>query len=57
MDYKQYAEKSRLKRFMKMLNEAKEDPEGFGMSVERVQQFEASMRKMVADYKRRYGAR
>ena len=57
MDYEQMAQKYRIQRFMKMLNQAKADPAGFGMSEERVQQFEASMRKMVADYKRKYGAR
>ncbi|WP_296142398.1 hypothetical protein [uncultured Anaerococcus sp.] len=56
MDREQMAQKFRIKRFMKMLNKAKSDPDSFGMSWPEVEQFEANMKKMVADYRRRYGA-
>lgn len=48
-------EKRRIKRFVKMYEELKEDPSAYDMDAKRLQEVKLGIKTMISDYRRKYG--
>lgn len=48
-------EKRRIKRFVKMYEELKENPGSYDMDAKRLQEVKLGIKKMIGDYRRKYG--
>ena len=48
-------EKRRIKRFVKMYEELKENPSAYDMDAKRLHEVKLGIKTMISDYRRKYG--